>query len=267
LVAKNTAVEFVKIFNHKLQSRLLGSALLLPLIPIGLWLFANRWPYPRIFPSVFGLTGWQIFQQFGGLSAIVISLAISFFVALLAVPIALVVVFYLGADRQNSHPFLELILFSPVFIPPFVLVMGVSVASITLGIPEFLATVLTLTTLALPYAIYVIRAGYRNYDSRWDDIGQLLGLNSRLTVFRVRLPILFKPISAATLMALLSDYIVTVIVGGGRVNSLPMLLAGLATSAGNDSALSMIAAVGIAIPVLLLLVIKFSFNLGNHKSL
>ena len=263
-------MERVTIFNLKMLPRLLGGALLLPLVPIGLWLFANRWAYPRILPSSFGLNGWQIFQQFGGLSAILISLEISFFVALLAVPIALAVVFYLGAEHQSSHPFLELLLFSPVFIPPFVLVMGVSVASITLGIPEFLATVLTLTTLALPYAIYVIRAGYQNYDSRWDDIGQLLGLNSRRTVLRVRLPILFKPISAATLMALLigwSDYIVTVIVGGGRVNSLPMFLAGLATSAGNDSALSMIATVGIVIPVLLLLVIKFSFNLGNRKSL
>ena len=249
---------------------MLGLTLLLPLLPIGLWLFANRWRYPRILPSRFGLHGWVIFQQSGGLSALLTSLEISLFVALLAVPVALSVVFYLGADRDRSHPLVELLLFSPVFIPPFVLVMGISVASITLGVPELLATVLTLTTLALPYAIYVIRAGYRNYDSRWDDIGQLLGLNSRRTILRVRLPILFKPISAATLMALLigwSDYIVTVIVGGGRVNSLPMLLAGLATSAGNDSALAMIVTLGIAIPVLLLLVIKFAFNLGNRKSL
>jgi putative spermidine/putrescine transport system permease protein len=95
-------------------------------------------------------------------------------------------------------------------------------------------------------------------------------LNSRRTVLRVRLPMLLGPISAATLMALLigwSDYIVTVIVGGGRVNSLPMLLAGTVTSAGNDSTLSVIVTVGIAIPVLLLLIIKFVFKLGIRKSL
>jgi putative spermidine/putrescine transport system permease protein len=258
------------IFNSKSLARMLGIALLLPLIPIVLWLFANRWPYPRIFPKSFGLHGWEVFRQSGGVSAILTSLEIGFFVALIAVPVALSVVFYLGADSRTSHPFLELLLFSPVFIPPFILVMGVSVASITLGIPEIMATVLTLATLALPYAIYVIRAAYRNYDSRWDDIAQLLGLNSRRTVLRVRLPMLLGPISAATLMALLigwSDYIVTVIVGGGRVNSLPMLLAGTVTSAGNDSTLSVIVTVGIAIPVLLLLIIKFVFKLGIRKSL
>ena len=256
-----------KFFSAKSLGILLSVTLLAPLVPVGFWLFANRWPFQSAFPTIYGWHGLQIFRQIGGISALLSSLEISFCVALIVLPIAISAVFYLGRDRSRPHPIVEILLFSPVFIPPFALVMGVSVASIILRIPEFLATVLTLATLALPYSVYVLRAAYRNYDSRWDDTGRVLGLNSLRMMIRVRLPILIKPISAAGLMALLvgwGDYIVTVIVGGSRVNSLPILLASMATSAGNDSAVSVVVAVGIVVPIAILLAIKSAFNLGKR---
>ena len=248
-------------------SVLLSILLLSPLVPIGFWLFANRWPFQSALPTIYGRHGLRIFRQIGGFSALLSSLEISICVALIVLPLAISAVFYLGRDRHRPHPVVEILLFSPVFIPPFALVMGVSVASIFLRIPEFLATVLTLATLALPYSVYVLRAAYRNYDSRWDDTGRLLGLNSVRMMIRVRLPILIKPVAVAGLMALLvgwGDYIVTVIVGGGRVNSLPILLASMATSAGNDSAVSVFVTVGIVVPIVLLLAIKSAFNLGKR---
>ena len=48
--------------NNKMKYRILAYslvlAIILPLIGIGIWSFANRWQWPYLMPTDYGIRGW-----------------------------------------------------------------------------------------------------------------------------------------------------------------------------------------------------------------
>ena len=59
---------------------------LLPLVPMLLWAFANRWPFPDLLPQRWGLDGVRSGLAAGAPHAFVVSTAIGLAVAAIATP-------------------------------------------------------------------------------------------------------------------------------------------------------------------------------------
>jgi len=247
------------IWRQKNLTLVLTAILLLPLAPLGIWSFANLWQYPQNFPQEVGFNGWENFFSTGGASAIAQSMLTGFFVTVVVVPLSFMAAQVITRSRGRTIRIVEGILFLPLFLPPFVLVIGVTTGSIVINIPAKIAVVATLSVLAMPYTTFIFRSAFLNYRIAWEEEGELLGASNRQLLIKVRLPMLRNSILAASLIAFLigwSDYIVTLIVGGGQILTLPLLIGASSSQPGNDSALAVMSIVSIAIPVLVVGVLQ-----------
>lgn len=249
-----TIIQFRKVF-----SGVLAAILMLPFAPIILWSLSNRWRFPNVWPEQFGISGWRGLAESGGISALLQSIMISFLVVTVAVPIGFAAAW--ATIRLEHWParLFEAVLFAPVFLPPFVLVMGVTTESIFFNFPAGGAVVVTLSVLALPYVAFIFRSAFLTYGSVWEEEGSLLGAKWLRIVLQVRMPMLRNSILAASLIAFLvgwSDYIVTLTVGGGQVLTLPLLIGSSASAPGNDSTLAAMSIVSIVIPALAAMAIR-----------
>lgn len=244
----------IRFYGQRSVTVLLVLTLALPITPLVFWSFANKWQFPHAFPQAFGFNGWASFFMSGGVAAVGQSMLIGFLTMALVVPLSFSAAQIITNSRRWYIRIFEAILFVPVFLPPFVLVMGVTTGSIIVGASPLLAVVGTISVLAMPYSIFVFRSAFISYGKGWEEEGKLLGAQGWAILFRIRIRMLQKPILAASLIAFLigwSDYIVTLTVGGGQVLSLPLLIGSAASAPGNDSTLATMSLISIFLPVIL----------------
>ena len=237
----------------------LGFFFLLPMIPVVLWVFANHWSYPERLPQSWGLHGITQFLSEGSAAALAKSIFLGSMVAVIAVPLSSLAAASLVRSKSVLARLVETLIFWPVVIPPFALVMGLSPWVIRLGVPSQLAVVVTLVVLALPYSMFIMRSAYARYDPRWEEEARLLGATRFGAQHRVRIRIMTRPFLTAAAIAFLvgwTDYIVTLVIGGGQLITLPMLAASESSAPGNDSVLAFMSLISMALPLIGLALIR-----------
>jgi putative spermidine/putrescine transport system permease protein len=227
---------------------LLAGWFLLPLVPLALWGVADRWSAPAVLPQDWGLSGLAEALRQGAGAALLHSLGLGGLVALVATPLGTLAGRALTSRHLPAPVLFGALLLSPLVVPPFVVALGFDVLLLRLGVPAWAGVVLLLTVAALPYTTYVMRSAYVGYDQGFDDEARTLGASPRQTLRLVQVPVLAPALAAAAFLAFLvgwSDYVVTVLVGGGRLVTVPLLVASAASSVGNEpqvAALSLLAA-------------------------
>ena len=228
---------------------------LLPLLPLVLWALAERWSYPAPWPTRWGLAGWRQALDQGMVAAGVRSALIALTVALLATVAGALAGWALDTRRSRLTRVAEAVLLAPVAVPPFAVVMGLNVVALRAGLPGTVTVVGVLTVAAVPYTTYVMRAAYAGYDRGYEEAARSLGASGRQRLLRVRLPLTAPAVAVAAFLAFLvgwSDYVVTLIVGGGRLVTLPLLVGALSSASGNDAVVAATAVAALAPPLLLL---------------
>jgi putative spermidine/putrescine transport system permease protein len=92
---------------------------------------------------------------------------------------------------------------------------------------------------ALPYMILVLAGVFANFDPAFEIQARSLGATPAQVFWHVTLPAILPGLLVAMLLVFLvswSQYLLTLMIGGGRVVTLPMLLFNFATSGRNDIA-------------------------------
>lgn len=240
----------------------------LPLVPILVWAFADRWSWPGVLPQEWGWRGWDGAVAADALPAAGRSLVLGVVVAAVATPLGAMAGRVLGW-RLTRRPWLaSVILLAPVALPPFAVAMGLATIVLRLGIPDQVAVILVLTVFALPYATYVVRAAYAAVDPTVEDQARMLGANASRAFWRVTVPAIRPALAAAAALAFLvgwSDYVVTVVIGGGQLVTMPVLLAAQGSGTGNQPVLAALA-LGSLLPLLgALLLGGFAHKLSNRR--
>lgn len=228
---------------------------LLPLVPLVLWSVAARWQFPERLPGKWGFQGWSQALHDGAFGSFGASYVVALSVGLLATCVGSAAA--VGLARRGIHRSrgTAIVLFAPLALPPFVLVMGANSVLLRLGLPSPVGVVILLTVLAIPYTTFVMYSALTSYDTTVDDEARVLGASMRTIVMRIRLPILAPALSAAFFLAFLvgwSDYIVTVIVGGGQFITVPLRIASSAAGVGNQAVTAALSVAAILPPLLLL---------------
>jgi len=245
--------------------------LLLPMIPLLIWSFAGRWQFPDLLPESWSLRAWSIAlgPVTGIQNAIVDSIIIAFTVTLISVLIAVPAGRGMGMYKFRGKRFVEFLLLAPVIIPPLVVIMGIQVLFIRLGLADtHLGVILVHLSPVMPYVVLIMAGIFANYNAEFEEQARSLGASPLKTFWYVTLPAISPGMMIAALFAFLiswSQYITTLLIGGGIVKTLPLVLFTLAGT--NDTAVTAAVSIIFVFPAIIFLLISSRFLTGDRSAL
>jgi putative spermidine/putrescine transport system permease protein len=216
--------------------------LILPLVPLAIWSFAKGWYFPDILPRNWSLNAWEytVSDTAGVLDSLWLTVWISFIATLLSILIGVPAGRALGMYKFKGKEIIELMILAPTIVPGIAVVLGIHSVFISLGLNNTITSVILVHLIpTLPYMVLVMSGIFANYDQAFEDQARSLGASPLKTFWYVTLPAIMPGIIVGGLFAFLvswSQYILTLIIGGGRVITLPLLLFSFATSGRNDIA-------------------------------
>jgi len=198
-------------------------AVLLGLVVLAIWSFAGFWSFPAAFPDEMTLRNWLRFGP-GTLKA----LGETALIAVTAAMIALILTIgCLEAEyRHNIRVSQRAIwlLYLPLLVPQTAFLPGLQTLMLNVGAdvgrwPVMLAHLV----FVLPYVFLSLADPFRAWDTRMGVIAAALGASPDRVLWRVRLPMLLRPVLTALAVGLavsVGQYLPTLLIGGGRVATL-----------------------------------------------
>lgn len=234
------------------------AGLLLPLVPLAMSAVTTRWRYPALWPQTLTGRGLKLLTDPAtqALHGLVLSTVIAATVTLLAVAIGLPAGRALGLYKFRGRRMVQFILLAPVIVPGLAATLGLQVFFIRFGLADtIIGVVLVQLMPTVPYAATILAAGFANLDLAYERQAKALGAGLAQVFVAVTLPLIRPALVTAALMAFLiswSEYVLTLLVGGGQVQTLPLLLFAAISSSDTTAAaaLSML----VIVPPLLLVV-------------
>ena len=221
----------MKISNRHITAAAVTVAVLLPFLMLIMWSFSARWFYPDLWPAQWGLRAWRyVFGTAGSqiISGLTRSMQVALVTAVISLLIGLPAGRVLGLYSFRGKDMISVILTLPIIVPPLCVAMGLHLWFLKLGLAEtFWGVVLVHLTFCLPYTVFVMWGVFSNYNPDFEDQARSLGATSWSIITRVMLPLTLPGIIVAGLFSFLlswSQYLSTLIIGGGRVTTLPILL-------------------------------------------
>ena len=245
-------------------------ALLLPLLPLVVWAVSGSWRYPDLLPP--GLSDRGVGLVTGGevVGAMGTSLGIAVAVALLASAIGFPAGRAIGLHRFRGRRLVQFLLLAPVIVPGLAVTLGLQIFFVRYGLADTVAGVVLVQLMpTVPYAATLLGAAFANFDRDYERQARALGAGPLRTVRSVTLPLLRPALVTTALLTFLiswSEYILTLLIGGGRVTTLPLLLFAAIESSDRTAA----AALGLLVivpPVLLVLAVGRVFGRRDESLL
>ncbi|MCU0498234.1 MAG: ABC transporter permease subunit [Anaerolineae bacterium] len=245
-------------------------ALILPLITFLLKAFARGWFFPQIIPRTWSLAAWE--RLFSPQSDLLPALLNSGIIALTVTGVALAIGFpaarVLGIGHFPGKRWILLVLLAPALVPPLAVSMGLSTQFLRLGLSgTWIGVSIAHLIPVLPYVILTLSGLFARYDLRYEEQARSLGAGSWAIFRRITLPMLWPGVIAAGLFAFLiswSQYLLTFLIGGGRVITLPILLFA-STSGGDNAVIAALSLVMIAPALLVLIFASRSLEQGTIR--
>lgn len=233
--------------------------LVLPVATLVIFSLARGYFYPQLIPGDWSLRAWRVLLRPGSevWGAIVTTTLVGLAVVVAALAVAIPAGRSLGRHTFRGKRLVEFLLLAPLLAPPVVVAMGLDFAFLRLHLTNnFWGVVLVHLVPTVPYAVFIMSGVFANYDPAPEGQARTLGA-TRLRAFRyVTLPAITPGLVVAAVLVLIvswSQYVLTLLIGGGQVVTLPILL--FATSTGGDTALTSALALITIAPVLLLLLV------------
>jgi putative spermidine/putrescine transport system permease protein len=244
-----------------LRWAVLGGILLgvvLPFVPLVLWSFSQKWFFPALLPPETTARAWRyvLSPDSGVLSALGKSSAIALIVTAVDVALGVPAGRVLGTMRFRGKGLVEFFVLAPIIVPGLAVLMGIHVLFIRLSLTDTLIGVSLAHLLpTLPYMVLVMSGVFANYDPEYEEQALSLGASRLRTFVHVTFPAVLPGIVTGGLFVFLiswSQYILTVLIGGGRVITLPLLLFAFA-GAGDNAVTAALGIVFLAPAVVILL--------------
>lgn len=233
--------------------------LIAPMVPLAIWSLTQSWFFPDLLPAQWSLKSWRYVGSAGSgvLPSLGLTIALSGAVTALSVALGLPAARALGLYRFRGKALVELLIFAPTLVPGIAVGMGLHSVFLSLGLTNsFAGVALAHLIPTLPYTILILAGVFANFDTAYEDQARSLGA-SRLTVLRhITLPAILPGVITAALFAFLvswSQYVLTLLIGGGRIVTLPLLLFNF-TAAGRNDIAGAIAMIYILPGVLILMI-------------
>ncbi len=255
--------------NFVRNSILLGIAVgvVLPVLPLFVWSFSHNWWFPSLWPTKYAMRAWDYVTSpaSGVINALKNSLIISVAVTVLAVFIGVPAGRAFGLHDFKGKTFLQFVILAPAIVPGLAVTMGIDVLFIKMGLSGTLGGVIFVHLLpTVPYMTIVMTGVFTNYNAAFEEQALSLGADKRRTFLLVTLPSISPGIITGGLFVFLiswSQYILTVLIGGGRVVTLPLLLFSFVQS--GDNAVTAALSIIFLLPAILILLVSSKYLSGE----
>ena len=225
--------------------------------PLGvfiLYAFSQGWFFPAPFPETWTTSAFErVLVDPRTLTSLRDSLIIAAAVSLLSLVIGFPAARALGLRQFRGRQAAWLLLYLPTVVPPLAIGMGLNILFLQIGLAGSLhGIVLAHLVPTLPYVTFTLAGAFARYDEAYEFQAWVLG--AWRTLFTVTLPMMAPSLAVAALFAFLiswSQYLLTLLIGSGRVITLPVLLFS-AASGGNPVTIAVLALVFLAPPALII---------------
>ncbi len=203
------------------------------LLVMALWSLADRWRWPDALPASLTLDTWARQVQRAmetGWTTLALGLA--------AAGLALLLVLgCLEHEQQGGRrPTRALwLLYLPLLVPQVAFLFGAQVLAVLAGLDgSFVALVWSHLLFVLPYVFLALAEPWRRLDPRYVRSAQCLGAGPLGVFWRVKLPMLLRPVLFATAVGFavsVAQYLPTLFAGAGRYATLTTEAVALAAGA------------------------------------
>lgn len=242
--------------------------LILPLVPLFVWAISQGWFFPNLLPPRFTLQALHFITQHTSnvpqafYNSTLIGLVVTALCLIIGVPAGRA----LGVYQFKAKKWILLFLLLPLIMPPITASLGIHVVFLRAGLTNHLGGVILVHLIpTLPYMILVMASVFSRFETRFEDQARTLGSTKMDVLWRVTLPIVAPGMAVGALFVFLvsfSQYTLTLVIGGGRVATLPLIIFNFANAGRNDvaAALSLL----FMLPGLLILLISLRLNKGRQ---
>jgi len=212
----------------------------MPLIPLAIWSFAHGWRFPALLPGEFTLDAWTyaLSPASGVLESLGVTIFIGLAVTLLAALVGVPAGRALGLHAFRGRGLVLLLLLAPAILPGMAVALGLHGVFLRLGLTGTVTGVILAHLIpVLPYMTLVMAAVFAGFDTGAEEQARALGARPAQVLWHVTLPAILPGLMTGALFAFLvswSQYLLTLSIGGGRVQTLPLVLFTFATSGRND---------------------------------
>lgn len=204
-------------------SLLITGGLALGLAGLCLWSIAGLWQFPDALPETLTLKTWMTAGP-----SLTATAAVSLLIAATATLVALVLTLAcLQAEatyRLTPGTRALTLLYLPLIVPQIVFLPGLQSLALPLGIDGTpLAVAAAHLVFVLPYVFLSLSGPFRAWDPRIGTTAATCGASDARIFWQLRLPMLTGPILTATAVGLavsLGQYLPTLLIGGGRIETL-----------------------------------------------
>jgi putative thiamine transport system permease protein len=214
---------------------LAATAVIGGIIVLAIWSFAGFWSFPNLLPDQFSMRSWMRHGD-----GVVDAMTETAIIAVMATVTALFLT--IGClEAEVRHQFRighvgTWLLYLPLLIPQTAFLPGLQTLMISLGAevgrgPVILAHLV----FVLPYVYLSLADPFHAVDHRYFQTAAALGASPDGLLWRVRLPMLLRPLLTATAVGVavsVGQYLPTLLIGGGRVSTLTT--EALALASGGD---------------------------------
>lgn len=234
--------------------------LLLPFIPLFLHAFGDQYFFPQLIPDNFTVSAWRtaLFENDRLWSSTFKSLRIAVAVTVICLAIGTPAARAMGLYTFRGRSAIEFALLTPVLVPTIAIGLGLQISFIRLGLSNSeLGVILVHLVPALPYTVIILSGVFSNYQPEFEDQARTLGASRLRTVWFVMMPMIAPGLAVAAFFSFLiswSQYVLTLLIGGGSVITLPILVFSL-VSGGNLRITSVVSLMFMLPAVLLLLLV------------
>ncbi|HEU4913257.1 MAG TPA: ABC transporter permease subunit [Actinomycetes bacterium] len=216
--------------RRPLATWVLVVGVLLPFVPLAGWAVSGRWEYPALVPQQLSGRGLGLLTDPGSrvLSGLLTSLTIGVVVTVLALLVGTPAGRALGLYTFRGKRGVQFLVLAPAIVPGLAVLLGTQVFFLRYGLADTVAGVVLVHLVpTVPYVTLVTASAFANLDVGYEDQARVLGAGPARVFVHVTLPLLRPALVVAGFFAFLiswSEYVLTLLIGGGTVQTLPLLL-------------------------------------------
>ena len=225
----------------KLATKVLSTALsaclilgLLSLAVLAIWSFTWRWSFPDALPASWSYAYWQNLVTnwpLALLHSITLALGSS------ALAVVLSIAWLEVQDRYGGHLYRLTFwfIYLPLLVPQIAFLYGLKIGFLRIGLNGCMGAVMWAHLLfVLPYVMLSLVDSWRALDKRYVQVAESLGTSSWGCFWRIKLSLLLQPLLLAWAIGMavsISQYLPTLMIGAGKIESLTTEAISLASGA------------------------------------